>query len=443
MNICSIELKILLRNKGFLVQMLAFLLLGVSAIFLGVNHYQQQLKDINEQNAYYQSDLKKLSQDPKSTPGSLGYYLYTPAVKTPSPWSALFHGESHEQSNMLRIRLLALTGQIHAKPLNNEEHLRMGWLNLGFVWVYLLPILIGVTTVTRLAEDKATGRWQFMSFQIRHFAKHILLRNSMSFVVIFALNIVLLLVSAFMLQLPVVSILWVGALLLCYQTFWFLLANVIGIKIIKPQLAILGFVIAWIVFCFVLPSMRYLTHINAEHVENGIASLVTQRQVMNESWDQDRQKNLDVFLAQNPQYQKTEALGQAFDWKWYYAMQSLSDMAAKSYDDAYKTDVVNANQSVLFQVLSPALNMEQLLNRLADTDRQSEIQFKEQVQQWHHALQDYWYPYLFLNKHYSADAIKNAPHFTYQNVEQKQYSALFWMVLLSLVLAVFLVKRPT
>ena len=95
MSLLQLELKLLVKNKAFLAQLCVYLVLATIAIGVGVNHYQAQLKAIDKQAGYHQSD-KEFWQNAgeKATLGFLGYYLYAPVVKTPSPWSALFKGES-------------------------------------------------------------------------------------------------------------------------------------------------------------------------------------------------------------------------------------------------------------------------------------------------------------------------------------------------------------
>ncbi|TMO84864.1 DUF3526 domain-containing protein [Pseudoalteromonas spongiae] len=443
MSLVNLELKLLFRNRGFLLQLAVYLVLSLGAVVIGFNHYNKQLTEIEKQHQFAAADIAQWqAAGDKATPGGLGYYLHSPAVKTPSPWSILFKGESQELLTINRIRLLALQGQLYNEPINNSEHLRLTWLDLGFVWVYLLPLLIGFITVTRLAEDKQTGRWQLFSANLSTGSKLLITRIAISVSVLFILNVLVLLAATAFTDITLsLDTVWLLTILFCYMLFWASVSYLISKLVKQANLSVLAFVVSWLVLAIAIPSARFSSQLDVSQSNTGVSLLMTQRQSINDSWDRDKQADLDTFLAAYPKWQETSKLGEAFDWKWYYAMQTLSDDAAKPMANDYLTHIENANKAPVFRALSPVLNVDLLLTRLANTDRQSDLDMKAQVTDWYNALKDHWYPYLFFNKAYSPQAIADAPKFSYLANTAKDALQLLWLLLLTACLIALSYKR--
>ena len=334
-----------------------------------------------------------------------------------------------------RVRMLALQAQLYNEPINNTEHLRLSWLDLGFVWVYLLPLLIGFITVTRLADDKDTGRWRLFSANSNVTERLLITRISASVALLFAINVLMLLtVIAFT---PInfkLDAIWLCTVLFCYMLFWACVSYLISKLVKQASLSVLTFVIVWLCLCVAVPATRFTAQLDVSQSQKGVSLLLEQRQSINNSWDRDKQADLERFLSAYPKWQDTSKLGEKFDWKWYYAMQTLSDDAVMQYANDYERGIREANSADIARIMSQVLNTDLLLSRLADTDRQSDLSMKNQVTAWYNLLKDHWYPYLFFEKTYSSDLIESAPRFHYKADQSRDAAKIVWILLAIFVL---------
>src|SRR5690606_23617029 len=141
------------------------ILCGLS-LLIGMHSLAVQDRQFQESQEYLASEQARWqSKGEEADPGYIGYYLFSPAQFQASPWAGLFPGERREVLSQLRIRLLAVQGQLYGTPMINIAHLHVGWLDLTFVWLYLLPLLIGLISVTCAAEDRSSGRWPLLVSQ--------------------------------------------------------------------------------------------------------------------------------------------------------------------------------------------------------------------------------------------------------------------------------------
>ncbi len=442
MNQATLELKLLLRNKGFIIQLITYGVIALIALWIGHQNYDNQLQSILKQTSQYQYELETWKGNSDADPGSIGYYLYTPIAKTPSPWSILFRGESQEHMDLYRIRLLALQGQLHAEPLENSEHLRLTWLDLGFVWVYLLPLLIGLSLVTRTAEDKDTQRWQLFNTLLSNPVRFLAVRSAVLFTVVFLLNLTILALAILAFNLTINGdLVWLVALLFVYQLFWLCCVNLISHTVDKPQFSVVVFVFTWLFCTFILPSTQYLVSLDKSHAETGMDLLISQRQSINTAWDRNKQDDLTLFLEKYPEYKETSPLVGRFDWKWYYAMQTLSDDAVSSQYQKYTDNIAQSNRNTWARILSPSLNFELLLTRFANTDQQSQQNFEQQIIAWHQSQKAYWYPYLFFDLTYQPTVLDQAPAFQYSMNSHKDSVNIFWLITACLLFLILLTRK--
>lgn len=156
---------------------------------------------------------------------------------------------------------------------------------------------------------------------------------------------------------------------------------------------------------------------------------------MNNGWDQDKQATLDQFLADYPQYQNTSKLGEAFDWKWYYAQQHMSDLAVSHEWNDYKANQQQRTTLLnTLSVLSPSLYFQHKFNQVANTDSGSYLAYLASIEAYHQQIREFFYPYLFTDKAFTPDAVDGFPKFS---SEIKDNKFTFFPLFISLLLVVF------
>lgn len=428
MNNFKMELLLLIRSRSMLLLCLAYFIIGLCALFFGITQFYSEQNKIAELEARYQQDVSQWQQKVEAEgAGYAAYYLFNPVAFKPSPWSALFSGERKENLVLQRVRLLAVHGQIHGSPINNSEHSALGVLDIEFIWLYLLPLLIGLISVTCIADDRRLGRWPMVS--VITSVKLLLIRRlAVRFTLVTLVNAVIILMACAFLSLKFDSnLLWVLATLIGYQVFWFLVSAIIMVFFLNARQSVLIFVATWMMSAWLIPAMHYNGSLDADTYNTGVELLVNQRQDMNDSWDRDKHADLEQFIKQYPQWQTTKPLGDAFDWKWYFAMQKRSDDKVSALAAQY-LDNKNDTKSLL-QWLSPTLMTQILFEDIANTGAADYQSWMSSVIAWHANTQNFWFPYFFLDKPFNKDDLAAIPKFDIKESDELNKSMVVYGVL--------------
>lgn len=420
MNNLKMEFLLLVRNRSIILLCFAYLLIGILALGFGVQRYYSEQNQIAELEARYQQDIadwkKKAGSEPIDSyrAGYAAYYLFNPVALTPSPWSALFSGERKENYVLQRVRLLAVNGQIHGSPIKNSEHSALGTLDVQFVWLYLMPLLIGLISVTCIADDRRLGRWPLVN-ALTSIKTLVARRLLIRFLLVSLLNLAIILLSLLLLPIGLLPIeigsnlFWVIGALACYQLFWFLIAAVIIVSYLNAKQSILMLVGVWLITAWFIPAIHFNGSLNPDTYNAGIELLVNQRQDMNDSWDRDKQADFQQFLQQYPEWKDTTPLGNDFDWKWYYAMQKRSDDKVSELADQY----LLSHSDGIWQWLSPTLMTQYFLEDIADTGSIDYQDWIEDVVEWHSRTQEFWFPYFYFDKQFDREHIGSVPEFLF------------------------------
>jgi ABC-2 type transport system permease protein len=419
--------------------LILFLISGVFAIYQGAQGYKNIRIDQYKSKIVFQKEREHVNQrDSLPEAGSLAYYASAPTKWQLSPWAALFVGESQSSMVATKIRATALQSQIFNREIVNPSQQRAGGLDLGFVLVYLLPLVIGIMTVTLISDEQHAGRWRLLNALPKSAFSQVCKQIALRFAVIWLLIFSLLVSAALLLSLPFDAIFWVVLLATSlYMLFWFSVAGFImsfGKSSVVNSLAYLS---GWVVFAMLIPGAVHLYLSNQFHSEAPLKMSLEQRMVLNNGWDQDQNKQatLDEFLKHEPDWQDTAPLGDAFEWKWYYAQQHMSDLAVHEQWQSYlKNNELRYAQLQALSVLSPALYFQLKLNQLANTSSREQAQYQQQVVNYHKEIRHFFYDYLFFNKKISKEDIDNFIMFDPKtSINMSSTAQNMWSVFLSML----------
>ena len=424
MRFIQFELRLLWQNKLFKWLMLAYLLAAVLAIIWGQIGLQREYQQRTISEVNYQAELAEYQEDAPLVPydsGYMSYYQFHPVWQKPSAWSALIHGERSEAATHTRVRLLGLQSQLSNTATGNIAAMPIGKLDLSFIWIYLMPLLIAALSLNLLAEEKASGRWSLLASQVANSGLLLTKKMLIAAGLLAVVNIVILLAAVVLTDIRLNGLWWqIAAVLLAYQLCWFLIT---GWIISLQRTAIFNsllFISLWIVFAFILPGLAYLYQTQQQQPAEHVSMLFDQREYMHDSWDRDKQADFDAYLQDYPQWAITEAtLQQPFDWRWYYAMQHMSDVIVAEAVAQFRESRVHSHQ-IGNQVawLSPVMLLQYSMNRFADTDMLASQAFLDQIGDYHQQLRDYFFDFYFFHKPFTEADFANIPVFEYQPVMQ-------------------------
>lgn len=428
-------------NRGLL---LAYFIAAMAAIVMGNNAYQHELRLYATAEADYQQtllDYRDQYDAGEFKPGYMGYYLFHPVAQTPSVWTSLFRGERDESANHLRVRLLGLQTQLNASDPVNADSLLSGQFDLAFIWIYLMPLLIAAMGVNVLADEKSSGRWPMLLSQVSRGRAVIFHKLSLPALLLAALNLVILLFAVLLTDLQLSwQLAGVAGLVLLYQLCWWLVCSWLVTLNRSASFNYLSFLSIWLLFSFVIPGVSYLYQVQQQTPGADAEIVFEQRQYMNDSWDRDKHADFAAFLDRFPVWKDTAPLGEEFDWRWYYAMQHMSDVVVADHvQQRIESKQASYQQGVLFSWLSPVMVLQYGLNRLADADTPAQLNFQQQVGDYHAELETFLWSFLFFNKDFERKDFKKLPSFSYEPEAEAGVSVsvakLFLTALIFLLLA--------
>ena len=431
------ELKRLFQGAATKVSLLVFIISGLLAIYLGANSYKSLRIDQVKSSIVFEKEREYIkSKESIPEMGSLAYYASAPTAWQLSPWAALFNGQSQNNLVAMKINALALQGQIHNKEAINPAKHRAGGFDLGFVLAYMLPVLIGVLSVNLLSEERQSGRWRMLSAFANHTAKKLIFRAILwRYILIVLMITVLFVVSAVLLKLPIDGLFMTLYGLSCaYALLWFLIATVIMSFNQSSLFNSLAFIGTWLLFAVLIPGFIHLTLNSQFDNAAPLKAATSQRLILNDGWDQDKQAALAEFTSQYPEYADKTEYQTRFHWKWYYAMHQLSDVAVQEQWHAHLAQQQQSQRWLTqLSLLSPTLFFQNQLNQQAGTDNQAYWHYLTQVSAYHQQIREFIYPYLFNDTPVTAADVDTFPEFTYANELNKQGAPSAWLLLLFII----------
>ena len=438
MHWLKLECKLLFSGIAAKLGLAILLVCSVMAIHLGAQNHQLVQQDQAAAKQRFEAQLEEFKQrEQLPSAGHMGYYAFAPTDWQLSGWSALFVGQSQSAYAAMPVRALALQGQIHNREMVNPSWQKAGRLDLGFVLIYLLPMMLGILSVTLLSEERQANRWRMLNALAKGGQQLIWRRLTLITTIVLLLGWSIILLAAVWLSLPFDSkLLWLLFALTVYLQFWALVIAAI-ISFNKDSVFnTLSFMSAWLLLTVLIPAAIQL-HLNHKYSEHpALHATLEQRMVMNNGWDEDQQAAMQQFLTHYPQYQSYQLPPGSGSWEWYYAQQHLSDEAVSHFWQAHLQQIQDRQDSLsTLSWLSPSLMFQQAVNRLAGSGGQQHASYRSQVADYHRQIREYLYRYLFTEKEVTQAAIGSYPRFQPPTI---QSGLSFWKLLTVLLVQVLL-----
>ena len=160
-RLIRLDLSRVMRSGGVTMAAVLLLGLGVYAGWQGNRRIQAAEDAAAAAETAYRDQLAHLiSRYPPTTEaGELLYYLALPASQPLSRLSALASGRTEIETANLRIRLLALEGQLYEQETLNPRLAAAGHLDLSFVLIVLLPLFVLAVTYDIVSGERERGTW--------------------------------------------------------------------------------------------------------------------------------------------------------------------------------------------------------------------------------------------------------------------------------------------
>ncbi|TQV88585.1 DUF3526 domain-containing protein [Aliikangiella coralliicola] len=430
----KLEFKLLFSSIASRITLGLIFVCTILAIHLGEQSRQRVLTEQQLSDAAYQTKISEYKEQAKlPSAGSLGYYLFSPTRWYLSPWTSLFTGQSQTAYSSMPIRALALQGQIYSREILNPSWQKAGRLDLGFVLIYLMPILLGVLSITLLSEEKESNRWRMLG-SIGKIGKILIWRRLMlasSTITVIGWGAILLAVIWLSIPFDLVLV-WLLLIFSVYMMFWTIIAGLIISLAKGSTFNTMSYIGVWLVLTILIPASVHL-HLQHQYDEKPeLQATLEQRMVMNNGWDKKGETMFAEFKQQYPEYSDFKLPDRSGSWEWYYAQQHMSDVAVDKYWQHYLSQERSRIEELKkLSMLSPSIAFQLAVNRVAGSGSQDWFEQTQKISEHHQNIREFIYFYLYNGKQVDKKALENFPKFK-QNKQGYQPSFIWPLIFLLL-----------
>lgn len=407
------ELRLIWRARLSLLALVLLLALTAAAIWSGLHEVSRQRATIAHLQVLQQEDVTAFAQrqGKNSDPGNAAYYTYYGTWDTPSDAAFLALGLRDVAPYVLRIRALNLQSQLYDGESFNPELALPGRFDFAFVLIYLTPLFVIALLYDLVSSERQSGRLRMLSSLPDNSAmwrRRVTIRCTL----LFAAMGLPLLIGAGISGLALNHIAIVLAIVATYIAFWAGVSLWIGTRgrgSAANATALMG---VWAALTLVLPSLANVVLTRSVPVHQGVDLMLAQREVVHGAWEVPREDTMRKFYALYPQWKDGTPVGPAFHWKWYFAFHQLGDhhVAAQAKDYRDRLMLRQEWTERLGWVL-PGVGAQALLHRLSATDLPAQLDYQGAISNFHREIREFYYPYLFTDKPFSATDFDKRPVF--------------------------------
>ena len=387
------EWKMLIRNRFQLLMLAVTFLFGLYAIYYGQS-------EINAQRQTIQA-VQNLEQEEFSS-----YQASFAEEMEPLEHAALAIGQRDLFRYYYRLTGMSMHYQLFENELANPVNLMVGNFDLSFVLVYLFPLLIIAFCYGLFSSEKENGTLPLLMMQPVSLRRIILVRFLFYFGLITGLALLLslngLITSGYPLKAEnlIPALAWLLGVLV-YCAFWFGLLFLIISFCQSSTLNAITAVGCWLLLLIVIPAvLNVIVTVKYPLSSATLAGLTRRTGLENEDDEEESREVIQEFLTHKPELAGSDSLMKNnLLPKAYAAFTSLKDINSQQQVDQYNAQVAQRNAwTSRFHWLSPAVNMQEVLAHIAETDVSTFLRFQAALASFHGEITDFYFTRLFWDK---------------------------------------------
>lgn len=390
------EFVFLSKSRAALSVLFTLFLASALSVTLGINYVAQereQIAELIERDTQERAFKRGQAVDY----GGAAYDAFHAAWNEPSALAFAAVGQRDLNPTMVRIRALAIEGQIYETDSVNPELALAGRFDFSFVVAYLLPLIVIFLFYDLISSERESGRLNLLSVTASS--------GRLLWLPRIALRVGGILLAAL---LP----LWVGAVLeesafnavaalsltvVSQCLFWTALVLFIAARpALRSEAIAAASVGCWLLLTLAVP-IAGKTYIESRvSGAQGSEVALVQREAVNDAWDLPKAVTMDAFYASHPEWADSAPIGEEWHWKWYYAFQQVGDETAAQLAQDYRQSMLARDTlTASVALLSPAVAVQRALESLAETNLQANLGFEDEVRRYHETIRRAYYPVLF------------------------------------------------
>lgn len=393
-----LEAKNFLAGRSVWMGVAAILLFGLYGFYYGTQLIERQQQTIASVARVQKDHLSEVIEHGQGkAAGSTAYYPFFYTYHSASPWAKFSIGQRDVNPFTLKVKMLAIEGQLYDSELTNPLTLLVGNLDAAFVFVFLFPLLIIAFTYNIISDEQENGVWKMVSVSNSSVTKTILLKTSIRLFAILTTAFVIFAIGVITLHLPFsYPTFQLGIGLIFYLLFWFGIAMLVMALNKSSSFNATALVGIWIFLCILYPGIANIGINSAVPVPEAVQTAIDQREGYHEKWDLPKGPTMEKFYAVYPQYRKYPIPEDRYSPGWYYAMQFAGDQeSANSSEKLFGKLEERQSLSEIAGVFNPVIGVQQLFNKVANTDLGGHVRYLNSVKRHHQKVREYFYPFIF------------------------------------------------
>lgn len=435
---------ILRSNRTLLLSFFLLLFFVAFALWNGAAHvrFQEQTAQAIQQKEA--NDYRKVTQivkDMEQGTPYLGLYWLDPtkpfvvgyrkgnryAVLPNAPLSLISFGQGDLMPYYNQVTVLSKQALYHAEEIENPSILYNGNFDLGFVIVFLLPLLIMALTYNIVSSEKEQGTLALLLSADTDFRRIILDKYVFRFLLLNASFVLMVAVglgiAGVNLGQTAGSLLYLLLVTLLYTAFWFSLSFLVNSygKNSGYNAAIL--VGCWLVFALLIPALLNVSATALHPLPSRMLQITKSREVTDEV-AKAGSKRLDQYYNDHPELLPKGKKVDYNDYSLAYMQTQVEiEKAIKPIEDQFTKQREQQQQFIsYYRFFSPAIFTQQALNSVAGTGQDRYTEFERQVNVFYANFQEYFRQKVFRQEKMASTDFAQIPSFKYQAPESDLFS---------------------
>jgi len=397
-KVLFLEAKNFLLGRTVLIGVISLILFGFYGFYHGsqvIGRQQQTIASVPKVQKHHLQEI--VEHGAGKVVGTTAYYPFFYTTNPASPWARFSIGQRDVNPFILKVKMLAIEGQLYDSELTNPLTLLVGNLDASFVFIFLFPLLIIAFTYNVISEEQENGVWQIVRTTTKSIGAAIAGKLLIRLGIILATTIAVFAAAVIALGLPLsqptFQLLFI---VLLYVLFWFALSAMVVSMGKSSSFNATTLICIWIFLSILFPGVANIAVNRIIPVPEAAETAIRQREGYHAKWDEPKKPTMEKFYAVYPQYRKYPVPEDRYSPGWYYAMQFSGDLES-AYSSEKLFEKLENRQALSESIagFNPVVAAQQSLNKIANTDLKSHIRYLQSVKAHHRRIREYFYPFIF------------------------------------------------
>jgi ABC-2 type transport system permease protein len=446
------ELKTLGRNRVLVSLSGLILIILISALWIGSSMLSKQEQTIlkikqtdREITDSLRTRIKRVESNKMVYPGFIWddpTFAYNTArnegpkyaVKQPFMLQALTVGQSDVQPFYYKVYINKKQSLTFESEIENSFLQFIGNFDFAFVVIYLFPLLIIMFSYNVLSAEKEQGTWVLLKTSNQSIAQMMSYRIVIRYLLFTAFFWLVVspvlagLIGGQFLLTP--NWWWLVAGVSLYFAFWFALALLVNSFAMTSNVNAMVLIFVWLFTGIIIPNLLQIGLNKVYPIPSRIDMTTAERDAINKYFEKDGQElTKDVFSSPRAMIRQASVVTPGMVYGYgviVYKSQLIKDQAAAIAEAKLYGQIKKQQEAIRrWQLLSPALMLQEELSALSGSHWYQFNQFSEDTEHFKKQTQQFYFPKMAYESTYRTFSVADAE--AIPTFKAKIYNDFSWM----------------